>query len=479
MPWTVAASYPEIVEAPAVASDGSYAYSAGGALSLIPTNGFYQYDPVADLWTALAPLPQALVDALAAYSANVNKIYVFGGLDAGIAVLNTTQIYDIATDTWSTGASMPDGRYFLNVVYSSNGKIYVIGGFDTNFGEASQTWEYDPVADKWDTSRTDIPVAMAGSATSIVGEYIYLAGSYGSGGTNLHYRYNISGNSWAAMAPVPVAVFAAAGAAVGSNTYLIGGGIPSFGPATRQARIAASMRAPAASYNSTYIYDTTTDSWTVGPNTNVAHYFTDGTAIGNRLIVVAGFDGSDDTKTVEIALTAGIPTPSPTPTPSATFTPTATPTATATATATATFTPTPTATATFTPTATPTPTPTPLVCVQLEGYWKNNPVQWPVTQLQLGNVTYNQQQLLSILREPVRGNGLVQLAGQTISAKLNIARGANRSCIQQTLTTADALIGNLVVPPVGNGNLPPRNVSALTQSLGDYNAGLLCAAGCR
>jgi hypothetical protein len=102
-----------------------------------------------------------------------------------------------------------------------------------------------------------------------------------------------------------------------------------------------------------------------------------------------------------------------------------------------------------------------------------------VTQLQLGNVTYNQQQLLSILREPVRGNGLIQLAVQLITAKLNIASGANGSCIQQTITTADALIGNLVVPPVGNGNLPPRNVSALVQTLGDYNGGLLCAPACR
>ncbi len=110
---------------------------------------------------------------------------------------------------------------------------------------------------------------MAGSATSIIGQYIYLAGSYGSGlGTDLHYRYDIQGDSWAPVSAVPVPVFAAAGAAVGSETYLIGGGNP-FSPfsATRQDRIAASMRAPANFYNSTYIYDTVTDIWTAGPST--------------------------------------------------------------------------------------------------------------------------------------------------------------------------------------------------------------------
>jgi len=179
------------------------------------------------------------------------------------------------------------------------------------------------------------------------------------------------------------------------------------------------------------------------------------------------------------ATTSPIFTPTATPTP--THTPTATPTAshTPTATPTATHTPTvtPTATATTTPTVTPTATPTPTAvgCVLGHGYWKNHPAQWPVTQLQLGNVTYNQQQLLSILNEPVRGNGLISLAYQEIAAKLNIATGAGASCIQQTLTAADALIGNLVIPPVGNGFLPP---TGLERTLDQYNQGRLCVPTC-
>jgi hypothetical protein len=101
-----------------------------------------------------------------------------------------------------------------------------------------------------------------------------------------------------------------------------------------------------------------------------------------------------------------------------------------------------------------------------------------VTELQLGDVTYNQQQLLSILNQPVRGNGLVLLAHQEIAAKLNIANGADGSCIQQTLADADALIGDLVIPPVGNGFLSPRDVSALADTLDQYNEGLLCAPSC-
>jgi hypothetical protein len=120
----------------------------------------------------------------------------------------------------------------------------------------------------------------------------------------------------------------------------------------------------------------------------------------------------------------------------------------------------------------------PGVCVFLQGFWKNHPEAWPVTELQLGNVTYNQQELLSILRQPVRGNGLVLLAHQLIAAKLNIANGADGSCIHQTLADAGSLIGDLVVPPVGNGYLQPRDVAGIAGVLGSYNEGNLCAPSC-
>ena len=91
--------------------------------------------------------------------------------------------------------------------------------------------------------------------------------------------------------------------------------------------------------------------------------------------------------------------------------------------------------------------------------------------LQLGNVTYNQQQ-------SPRGNGLVLLAQQLIAAKLNVANGIDASCIVATIAAADALIGDLVVPPVGTGYLAPRDVSALARALEQYNSGQLCAPAC-
>lgn len=64
----------------------------------------YRYDSVANTWTALASMttgPDYLFHA--EYGGN-GKIYVMGGQNGG--TLN--RIYDIATNTWSAGAPVPE-----------------------------------------------------------------------------------------------------------------------------------------------------------------------------------------------------------------------------------------------------------------------------------------------------------------------------------------------------------------------------------
>lgn len=117
-------------------------------------------------------------------------------------------------------------------------------------------------------------------------------------------------------------------------------------------------------------------------------------------------------------------------------------------------------------------------CIFTIGYWKNHPGVWPVTSLTLGTVTYTQAQLLAILAAPAAGNGLLILAHQLIATKLNIANGGDPAVIIATVTAADALIGALVVPPVGSGYLAPASASALTQVLDDYNNGLIAQEFC-
>ncbi len=117
-------------------------------------------------------------------------------------------------------------------------------------------------------------------------------------------------------------------------------------------------------------------------------------------------------------------------------------------------------------------------CTFTQGYWKNHEEQWPVTSLTLGNVSYTAAQLLQIFNQPAQGNKLTILAHQLIAAKLNINNGADPSAAAATIASADALIGNLVVEPIGNGNLPSNPATGYANTLDDFNNGLIGPGHC-
>jgi hypothetical protein len=124
-----------------------------------------------------------------------------------------------------------------------------------------------------------------------------------------------------------------------------------------------------------------------------------------------------------------------------------------------------------TPDCPPSP-PSIVGCTHTIGFWLNHPEAWPATTLTLGTVPYTQDQLLQILSESPQGNGLVQLARQLIATKLNVKTGATTSAgVANDITSADLLINDLVVPPVGTGYLAPGKTSSLITSLDVYNNG--------
>ena len=116
-------------------------------------------------------------------------------------------------------------------------------------------------------------------------------------------------------------------------------------------------------------------------------------------------------------------------------------------------------------------------CTFSQGYWKTH-TTWPLGTLTLGTASYDEAQLLSVLGQPVVGNGLISLAKQLIGAKLNIAAGADGSAIAATIASADALIGSLVIPPVGTDSLAPSSTSALETALAAYNEGVTGPGHC-
>jgi hypothetical protein len=525
-------------------------YNTGTVDSAQPNT--WEYDPAADTWndlTGSAPFPHPAGGM--AFGVINGKLYIAGGRDAANTIINLNWEYDPVANTYTAKADEP-GSYQNNVPGSGSAlnALWVFGGgnpfisgpgaskvafdpkkaaFPLKFVKGvkgprfpdtdNQTRFYDPSTDTWGSfSNMNEVRSFPGGAS--IGNMLIATGGY-NGSTTV-----ASVEAVAACFPTPTPPQCDTGAILnegfetgdftdwvilnmdnvpvvtntlshsGTFSAFVGDSVDGFCgfPGVENpgdSSFYQQFTVPAGTSTlSFWHWDCTTDSITFDwqdayiTDSNgtilqtIFHQCLNGNTWLNQTVDMTPYAGQtvrveflvhldnfgdltgmyvDD---VQLTVPCGSPTPTPTPT--------ATPTAT----------PTPTPTPTATPTATPTPTPAPVGCVFGQGYWKNHPAQWPVTQLQLGNRVYTQQELLSILHQSVRGNGLVLLAHQEIAAKLNIANGADGSCIEQTLADADAMIGDLVIPPVGNGYLAPRDVSALADTLDQYNEGLLCAPSC-
>jgi hypothetical protein len=112
-----------------------------------------------------------------------------------------------------------------------------------------------------------------------------------------------------------------------------------------------------------------------------------------------------------------------------------------------------------------------------QGYWKNHPSAWPGSVL-VGTTTVSVSQGIDILQTPPKGgDATLILAHQLIAAELNVAGGADSSCIASTIAAANAL---LAAHPVGSGlkssSTDGATATQLASTLDDYNSGKLCAA---
>ena len=240
-PWELVADMPLDLTGPRALPTGpTLTMPAATPSPRVPLWKLLRYDPVANSWTTLAPMPDANIMASAVYYPTTNVIYVFGGEDAVTGVnSNATRIYNIASNTWSAGANMPDVRSFMGSGYNSaNGKIYLVSGYNTGTVDSAQpdTWEYDPVANTF-TSRLDFPHPAGGMASGFINGLLYVAGGRDAANLNinLNWAFDPVANTWTARADMPGSNPNVTGSGVAlDNLWAFGGGNP-FGPATKAA----------------------------------------------------------------------------------------------------------------------------------------------------------------------------------------------------------------------------------------------------
>jgi N-acetylneuraminic acid mutarotase len=222
----------------------------------------YAYNPKTDSWTLKTPMPTSRVRfTIAQYQ---DKVYAIGGItgydsSSGKSLITgANEMYDPATDTWTTKISMPTPRTSMQA-NTVNGKIYVVSGLVDNLAPSGPaltnvTEVYDPSTNVWTTAE-QIPTPVFSYASAALDGKIYVAGGEKQAGeqspfTSALQIYDVATNSWSTGKSLPtLTVQAVSAATTGVNApkriYVIGGRLN--GP-----------------IDTTQIYDPAIDEWTNG-----------------------------------------------------------------------------------------------------------------------------------------------------------------------------------------------------------------------
>ena len=162
-----------------VVEDKIYAIGGYGVDGYMNTNECY--DPKTDTWVALKPMPTSRCSF--AIVAHQGKIYCMGGaVDSFITsgftvqiVCGTNEVYDTATNSWSTKALMPFNRTQLQAHVVAD-KIFVIDG---TAGMTGELYQYDPATDSW-TKKTSLPTSNYGLVSAVIDDKIIVTGGINS-----------------------------------------------------------------------------------------------------------------------------------------------------------------------------------------------------------------------------------------------------------------------------------------------------------
>lgn len=228
--WARTAPMPVALHHTALVALGGKLYALGGYVDLpgarfTPTASAFAYDPRADAWSAIKPLP--LPRGAHVGATDGTRIFLAGGVTLvgpSRQLVAPVHVYDPRTDAWSQGADMPTPRDHL-AGDLLDGVFYVAGGraltLETNTGALEA---YDTRADAW-RALAAMPTPRGGVAGAFLQGRLFVAGGEGPGGTFAEVEsYDPRTGAWRSWPGLPHARHGVAVEALGARLHVVGGG---------------------------------------------------------------------------------------------------------------------------------------------------------------------------------------------------------------------------------------------------------------
>lgn len=187
------------------------------------TDSVYIYDPATDSFTEGARMPQGRgAGGVAVYE---NRIYYAGGL-SGFVAQPSFFVYDPAANTWAALPPMPHARDHFHAAVL-NGVFYAIGGREARINATIPFVDaFDFAAQTWTTLPTELPTERGGFASAVLGDEILVIGGEGGGNTyETVEAYDPLENRWRTLAPMPTPRHGVQAAVCNGGVYLAAGGV--------------------------------------------------------------------------------------------------------------------------------------------------------------------------------------------------------------------------------------------------------------
>jgi len=208
---------------------GAFVVAIGDVVYFIEAqNDFESYDTGTATFTQLSAPPhqQNVANGLGVNGSTLVLFTTTGIGDPGLTPY--TEEYTPGTDTWDSGVvltPMPLPR-LANGFAQVGGNCYFIAGIDGAAVAQNDLQIYDLAGDSWSTG-ADCPFSGANiyAMCAAAGTKIYCWD--GTGGSS--YAYNTSGNSWAAISALPGAIsFPQSAVAINATTIFVGDGTNNY-----------------------------------------------------------------------------------------------------------------------------------------------------------------------------------------------------------------------------------------------------------
>lgn len=283
--WNSAANAPiALAEAQSVVVGGKMYVMGGYNITqpdYQPTAAAEVFDPATNTWSTIASMPAA--ETHMGVTTDGQNIYVAGGYTfdpkTTYQTFATTNVfkYNVQTNTWSTFVSLPAARGAGALVYL-DGQLHFMDGVSTSRAGQTDHWALDlsAASPQWTTS-TALPESANHTSAVVLDGKIYVVGGQSTSDDSTTINSVLmwdpaNPSSWTAEASMPVRRSHAIVVVADDEIVVIGGTTGSDIPLA-----------------SVLVYDPKTNEWSADTNLPSARLAAGGGVIGNEIIVATGF----------------------------------------------------------------------------------------------------------------------------------------------------------------------------------------------